>query len=117
MVREPAVTDAARSFFDRLLALSREAHGCGFHEVAYHALIGAMHAAQSGHDRAGVALTADEAREQINWIDTHVPGHRLSTSSAARHDHPGVYAMLCRQAEMVVRQLAREAGREERMAS
>ena len=99
----------ARAFFDRFMNLSREAHELGLHEVAYHALCAAMHAAQTGNDVAGVARVADEARDQIDWINTHVPAHRLSTASASRHDHPGVYAMLERQAEAVVRMMGHEA--------
>jgi hypothetical protein len=109
---QPALNESARTLFDRLLTLSREAHESGLHEVAYHALTAAMHAAQIGRDSAGVATIADEAREQIKWIDTHVPEHRLSTRSARKHDHPGVYAMLGRQAEMVARMLGREGGEE-----
>lgn len=110
MLRETVDAESAHALFDRLLPLSREAHSYGFHEVAYHALTAAMHAAQTAHDSAGVAVTANEARQQVEWIDTHVPDHRLSTNSARRHGHPGVYAMLGRQAEMILRILERERG-------
>jgi hypothetical protein len=60
-----------------------------------------MHAAQDAHDVPGVHALAQEARDQIAWIDRNVPGHRLSTSSAGRHNHPGVYAMLVRQARTI----------------
>ena len=103
--QSPVGPAPARAFFDRLMTLSREAHEFGLHEVAYHSLCAAMHAAQTGNDPAGVARVADVAREQIDWINTHVPAHRLSTASARRHDHPGVYAMLERQAEAVLRML------------
>ena len=107
MTRSSGDPAGLRSLYDRLLALSREAHQSGLHEVAYHALQAAMHAAQGARDGAAVITIADEAREQIAWIDTHSPGHRLSTSSAGKHDHPGVYAMLERQAEMVAKMLGR----------
>jgi len=110
MTQSAADTESARALFDRLLSLSREAHESRLHEVAYHALSAAMHAAQTGGDVAGVAAIADEARQQIHWIDTNVPSHRLSTRSAMKHDHPGVYAMLERQGEMVVRMLERVEG-------
>jgi plasmid replication initiation protein len=108
---QPAVDPSTmRALYDRLIALSREAHGLGLHETAYHALCAALHAAQSASDRVSVAQVADEAREQINWIDTHMPDHRISTASASRHDHPGVYAMLERQAGTITRMLERGAG-------
>jgi hypothetical protein len=85
--------------FDELLALSRDAHAGRHHEVAYHALIAALHAAQDANDHAGMRVIVDEARAQIDWIDRHDPAQRLSTTSAAGRNHPGVYAMLGRQAQ------------------
>ena len=114
MAQPGAEQTTARALFDRLLVVSREAHQQGLHEVAYHALTAALHAAQSGGDMPGVETIAEEAREQIEWIDGHAPAHRLSTESAKRHDHPGVYAMLGRQADMIARMLARESAVESR---
>jgi hypothetical protein len=84
--------------FERLLLLSREAHAARLHEVAYHALTAAMHAAHSRHDESGLAAVEREANAQIAWIDEHAPAHRLSTASAGHHEHPGFYALLARQA-------------------
>lgn len=98
----PRSPDGNRSLlFDQLFAASRDAHANGQHEVAYHALIAAMHAAQDAKDVEGARAVAKEAQAQIEWIDRHAPGHRLSTESAARHNHPGVYVMLTRQAGMI----------------
>ena len=88
------------SLYERLLALSREAHARGQHESAYHALTAAMHAADDAGDIAALVTIRREAEAQITAIDRDAPEHRLSTSSAARHQHPGVYAMLGRQARM-----------------
>jgi hypothetical protein len=91
----------------RLVALSREAHRSARHEAAYHALTAAMHAA---HDEGAAETLAEVEREaaaQIAWIDAHAPGHRLSTASAGEHAHPGVYAMLGRQAAAHRHMLAR----------
>ena len=88
---------AEPALFERLLAASREAHGHGQYEVAYHALTAAMHFADDMADVQGLAEVGREAEEQIAYIDRVAPGHRLSTRSAARHSHPGVYALLVRQ--------------------
>ena len=93
----PAPDPSAPSLFDRLLVLSREAHARGQHEVAYHALTAAMHAADDARDVRALAELGREAESQIAWIDRNAREHRLSTTSAARHQHPGVYAMLARQ--------------------
>jgi hypothetical protein len=88
------------SLYERLLAISREAHERGQLESAYHALTAAMHAADDAADIGALAVVRREAELQIMAIDRDAPEHRLSTSSAARHQHPGVYAMLGRQARM-----------------
>ena len=85
------------SLTTRLLALSREAHQRRQHAVAYHALTAAMHDADDAGDVEALAEVGREAAAQIAWIDRFEPAHRLSTPSARRHDHPGVYAMLARQ--------------------
>jgi hypothetical protein len=90
------------SLYERLLAISREAHQRGQHETAYHALTAAMHAADDAADIGALAIVRREAEAQIAAIDRNAPGHRLSTRSAARHQHPGVYAMLTRQTAMHV---------------
>ena len=83
--------------FEQLLAASRDAHARQQHEVAYHALTAAMHAADDAGDVSALAEVAREAEAQIAWIDRHAPTHRLSSNSARAHNHPGVYAMLVRQ--------------------
>jgi hypothetical protein len=85
------------TMFERLLAISREAHRRGRYETAYHALTAAMHSADDDADVEALKLVVGEAQAQIAAIDHDAPGHRLSTPSAARHEHPGVYAMLVRQ--------------------
>lgn len=91
---------AIPSLFERLVAISREAHAHGQHEAAYHALTAAMHAADDAADVHALTIVRREAEVQITAIDRGFPGHRLSTQSAARHQHPGVYAMLARQTTM-----------------
>lgn len=82
----------------RCLALSRDAHAGHRHEAAYHALCAAMHAAHDVHDVDALRAVASEAEAQLAWIDANAREHRLSTASAAGHQHPGVYTMLVRQA-------------------
>lgn len=82
----------------RLLDISRELHGSREYEAAYHALASALHVAGDRSDVASLEIIAAEAATQLAWIDAHEPTHRLSSSSAARHTHPGVYAMLIQQA-------------------
>jgi hypothetical protein len=93
----------------RLFSISQDAHARRQHEVAYHTLTAALHAAQNAHDVSGAKAVFREAREQIAWIDINAPEHRLSTNSAGRHNHPGVYAMLSRQAKAIAQMM--EAGR------
>ena len=109
------MTGAGVDFYERLLDVSRAAHGNGQHEVAYHALVAAMHAADDGADAARLREVEREAEAQIAWIDRHAPGHRLSTHSAGRHGHPGVYAMLARQAAGHVTVQAHRVEREARV--
>jgi hypothetical protein len=96
-VTERQDLQAAAPLHERLLALSREAHERRQHEVAYHALTAAMHAAADVGDGQALAEVGREAENQIAWIDRYEPMHRLSTASARLHQHPGVYAMLARQ--------------------
>lgn len=98
MTAESTGAAGAESLFARLLMLSREAHAARQHEAAYHALAAATHAAHDAHDLRALAAVIREAEAQIEWIDRHDPSQRLSTSSAGEHAHPGVYAMLVRQA-------------------
>ena len=88
---------SSATLWQRLLALSREAHASGHHETAYHALTAAVHAAADASDVPGLDELRQETERQIAWIDRHAPANRLSTTSAGTHNHPGVYAMLARQ--------------------
>jgi hypothetical protein len=90
--------DGRPSLFSDLMAVSRAAHAAGRHEVAYHTLVAAMHAAAEDADAPALAQVVHEAEAQIARIDRETPSHRLSTASASGRQHPGVYAMLVRQA-------------------
>lgn len=92
------MVDSGRTIQHRLLALARDAHAGGLHEAAYHALAGALHAAEAARDLATVTAVMHEAATQLAWIDRHLPEHRMSSSSAASHGSPGGYEMLVREA-------------------
>jgi hypothetical protein len=105
---------ALRDCYDRLLDISREAVADGHHEVAYHALAAALHAAQDGGDRQRLLHVQATAMEYLTALDAASPGHRLSsTGRASRPNGPNLYAMLARQAggqaDLVKMRLARPA--------
>jgi hypothetical protein len=64
------------------------------HEVAYHALAAALHAAESLADRETCRLVEQCADECLQWIDTHAPRHRLSSQSAQSRGHESVFRQL-----------------------
>jgi hypothetical protein len=96
-----------RTLYDTLLELSRLAHARGEHEVAYYTLTSALHAARGLQDRAKLAEVQHEAEDQLAWIDEHAGGHRLSSRSAQRGGHLGVYAVLQREAATLANVAAR----------
>ena len=90
--------DTASTLFVRLFALSREAHDARHHEVAFHALSAACHAAEDARSLDELVDVEREAQAQISWIDENVPTHRLATVAAGRRGHPGLFTMLARRA-------------------
>jgi hypothetical protein len=87
--------------FERLMDVNREAFDTGHYEVAYHALMAALHAAADLDDDAAVAAVRNTAESQGAWIDTHAAGHRLSTRSAAAHGGHSVFATTATHAAAV----------------
>jgi hypothetical protein len=53
---------------DSLLALYECARALGAHEVAYHALCGALHAAEELHDVETIALIGEHAQRHLGVI-------------------------------------------------
>ncbi len=107
------MVDSGRTIQHRLLALARDAHAGGLHEAAYHALAGALHAAEAAGDMATIAAVMREAATQVAWIDEHLPEHRMSSSSTAAHGNPGGYGMLLRQARNRIAAAPPAAGSED----
>jgi hypothetical protein len=79
---------------DALLRLHGEARTLGEHQVSYHALAAAMHAAESMRDSAALESIASLAREHAQWIERNDPGHPLSTQSAALRGHHSLFEQL-----------------------
>lgn len=66
---------------DSLLALYECARAIEAHEVAYHALCGAFHAAEDLHDLGTLALVSEHARRHLGKItqEQRPAFHQLST--------------------------------------
>jgi len=69
---------------DTLLALYECARALDAHEIAYHALAGALHAAEQLHDEATLEVIESHARQHVSLMDA---SHRLSAQSAAERGH------------------------------
>jgi hypothetical protein len=90
--------ETVRDWTDRALALCRETAGAGAYEVAYHALMSALHSAEILGDVPLLEAVAHLAAQQQEAIDGLGRIHPLSTSSAAGRGHVPVFHMAERQA-------------------
>ena len=79
---------------DALLRLHAEAREIGEHQVAYHALAGALHAAESLRQSDVLDQVAALAREHGRWIDQNDPQHPLSSQSASIRGHQSIFEQL-----------------------
>jgi len=79
---------------DALLQLYGEARDIGEHQVAYHALAGVLHAAESLRQAEVLDRVAALAREHCKWIDLHDPLHPLSSQSASSRGHISIFEQL-----------------------
>jgi DNA-binding IclR family transcriptional regulator len=79
---------------DALLQLHAEAREIGEHQVAYHALAGALHAAESLREVDMLEEVGALAREHGRWIDQNEPTHPLSSHSAALRGHQSIFEQL-----------------------
>lgn len=85
---------ALQDLHDRLLALHEEGRSLGQHQAAYHALAGALHAAESLRDLQAIDRVEERARDHAAWLDRHAPNHPLSSRSAATRGHHGIFEQL-----------------------
>lgn len=81
------------ALLDQLLQIHRAAWEMGSHEVAFHALSAAAHAAEDLHDEAALGRIAQLSRDELAWLTRNDPGHRLVTGQATRN-HQSMFEQL-----------------------
>jgi hypothetical protein len=86
------------SHFEVLIDVNRRAFAAGQYEVAYHALMAALHAAQDRQAADQLEQVAELAQMQQETIDVSSPGHPLASAQAREHGGNGIYGMASRQA-------------------
>jgi hypothetical protein len=79
---------------DALLRLYGEARDMGEHQVAYHALAGVLHAAESLRQPEVLDQVAALSREHCKRIDQNEPQHPLSSQSASSRGHQSIFEQL-----------------------
>jgi hypothetical protein len=84
--------------FPALLTINRQAFALAQYEVAYHALAAALHSACDDANRDHLREVQTIALRQGEWIDSHSPEDRISSTSARLRGHDSMYSMLERQA-------------------
>lgn len=87
--------------FSRLMDIGREAFARGHYVTANHALSTALHCADEMGQHQRVPEVIHTAREQMEWIDTREPAHRISSASAAARGNESMYATLITHAEAI----------------
>src|SRR5215212_7539826 len=86
----------------RLLAISDEAFAAELYEVAYHALLAALHWADTAHDVVRLQEVRARAQEQRDWVAVQAPEHRHAPQAAARRGHRSIYDSLTLQADAML---------------
>jgi hypothetical protein len=87
--------------FGRLVTLSEEAAASGQFEVAYYALMAALHAAEREANAEAVLQVCKVGAAQEGVIERQRPPHPLSHAAAARRRTESVYSTLQTQAQAV----------------
>ena len=93
-----SVPERADGWFQQLMAINEASFADGRYEVAYHALMAALHAAQDASDVEHLRAVERAAEQQQVRIDAEAPSHRLSSHEAKKHGALGIYRMAARQA-------------------
>ncbi len=105
----PRIETLDDGLFAASWALHQRARASGQHEVAYHALASAMHAADDSGNTEQVEAVRRRADEEQHRIDADQPTHRLATPQSGRgvnsHQTP-LYAILVRTAAAMTARLA-----------
>ena len=101
----------------RLLTLSNAAADAGEFEVAYHALMAALHAAERvGRDKGNASVLAEVERvgkAQAERIEKIRPPHQLAKSAAKNRGHVSVYETLLVHARSARLRIEAEKRRED----
>jgi hypothetical protein len=77
----------------QLLQIQRDARELGEHEVSFHALSAAAHAAERLGDQDALDRVAQLSRDQLAWLTATDPDHRLVAGVATRN-HQSVFEQL-----------------------
>src|SRR5262245_40379596 len=93
------------TLYERLMAAAREAFDAGLYEAAYHAVMAALHAAESGGDEPGVATAGETAVEFERRLDAANPGHRMASLYAQAHGGTPLFLMARTHADAVLARL------------
>jgi hypothetical protein len=88
------VNESLRPLLGQLLEIHRSAFEMGEHQVSFHALSSAAHAAEGLEDLDGLEHVAQLSRDELAWLDAHRPQHRLSSASAQRRRHQSIFEQL-----------------------
>ncbi len=91
-------TESERDWFLHLMAINEQAFTAGHYQIAYHALMSALHTAKALGDPVALRRVEQVATAQQDRIDTESPEHRFSTQKAGLHGVLGLFRMAARQA-------------------
>jgi hypothetical protein len=105
---------SARRTYGQFLKASTAAFGAGQFEVAYHALMAALHCAEGTGDTGRLTEVAQFARETQATIDTTAAAHRLSTQSANTRGHQSLFTVAAVMADAARLRLESESRLAER---
>ncbi|MBD2088914.1 hypothetical protein H6F67_03490 [Microcoleus sp. FACHB-1515] len=90
--------------YEQLVMVSQRALENHAYEVAYHALVAAMHCADDLQDEQRLAFIEQEAERQKNFIDETSSNHRLSSQAVQQRGGVNLYDSLMAQAHIHHRQ-------------
>lgn len=101
------------NLYQRLMSINQEAFAGQRYNVAYHALMAALHCAQDLDDSQGLAEVERVANEQSSWIDAHHPEYEHSTQSASKRNNSSIYVNAARQAHAGIRIIQHRADKQD----
>lgn len=102
---------ALRTVYRSLLSTYRATFTAGHHEVAFHALSAAAHAAEDLGDAEALVEIERLALEHLAWIDANDPDHRFSSSSSSERHHRSIFVQLGTTASMMRARIEMRASR------